>query len=338
VENSARLDRFRSQQRTLGRPQAGDLDLGLLSALPGKWQGRGTGWNMIALPFFQPDQDPSTQLFFRLLLNQYDEDLNVFLADKAVPNRGLGQAGQTDQFVVALDYEQQIRQIAAADHPESTVKAENGVAIHHEPGLFLNMVNEAAPGQDIARLATIPHGDAVLAIGTGQVTPGGPVIPAVTGLPEGAGAQDIKNNPYLEPYKFFHDNPFTGAVTADGFPGFDPVAPHLLLQLANQGVNIVNTTTLDLATTTATGGINNIPFIVAQANAASMRSFFWIQEVRGEGSAGPQLRLQYLQIVMLDFFPRLDGFPGLISWPHISINTLRKVSDTPDSSGGYAGA
>jgi hypothetical protein len=31
--------------------------------------------------------------------------------------------------------------------------------------------------------------------------------------------------------------------------------------------------------------------------------------------------------VMLDFFPRRDGQPGRISWPHVSINTLTKVSD-----------
>ena len=30
---------------------------------------------------------------------------------------------------------------------------------------------------------------------------------------------------------------------------------------------------------------------------------------------------------MLDFFPRRDGLPGRIGWPHVSINTLTKVSD-----------
>ena len=37
--------------------------------------------------------------------------------------------------------------------------------------------------------------------------------------------------------------------------------------------------------------------------------------------------MQYVQVVMLDFFPRRDGLPGRISWPHVSINTLTKVSD-----------
>jgi hypothetical protein len=55
---------------------------------------------MIALPFVSPGLD------YRLLLNQYDEQLNFTIVDKAVPNRGIGEGIQTDQFIVALDYEQ----------------------------------------------------------------------------------------------------------------------------------------------------------------------------------------------------------------------------------------
>ena len=60
-----------------------------------------------------------------------------------------------------------------------------------------------------------------------------------------------------------------------------------------------------------------------------MNSTFWIQELEELDAAGkPKLRLQYSQVVMLDFFPRRDGLPGLISWPHVSINTLEKVADS----------
>ena len=67
------------------------------------------------------------------------------------------------------------------------------------------------------------------------------------------------------------------------------------------------------------------------ANAASMKSTFWIHELNDDS-----LRLQYLQIVMLDFFPRRDGLPGRIGWPHVSINTLTKASDAPTSYRGLA--
>jgi hypothetical protein len=86
---------------------------------------------------------------------------------------------------------------------------------------------------------------------------------------------------------------------------------------------------LDLDTSNPTGGITNIPFVVKQADAASMKSTFWINELAPDGDGNVELQLQYLQIVMLDFFPRRDGLPGRISWPHVSINTLTKVADEP---------
>ena len=95
--------------------------------------------------------------------------------------------------------------------------------------------------------------------------------------------------------------------------------PNALLRLANHGIEVAKTTILDVDSTVATAAVTNIPFIVKQANADSMKSIFWIQELKGGG-----LRLQYSQIVMLDFFPRADGLPGLIRWPHVSINTLTK--------------
>ena len=82
-------------------------------------------------------------------------------------------------------------------------------------------------------------------------------------------------------------------------------------------------------TTAHTGGINNIPFIVKQANASEMKSTFFIQELAETDEWGnPKLRMQYVQVVQLDFFGRFDGGPGRIKWPHVSINTLEKVSDT----------
>ncbi len=150
----------------------------------------------------------------------------------------------------------------------------------------------------------------------------------MNGLPIGV-SQDLARNPYLAPYKKFDDNPFLGTVPPNvGFPGFNPVEPHQLLELANEGVAIVKTTKLEVDTAVETGGIVNIPFIVKQANAADMKSTFWIQELAEQDDSGnPKLRLQYLQIVLLDFFERRDGLPGLIRWPHVSINTMEKVAD-----------
>ena len=317
-----RLETMEGQQRRIEVARPLDPDLGPLTKLPGRWVGQGRGWNMIALPFAAGPLD------YRLLLNQYDEELSFTLVDKGVPNRGVSanHNQQTDQFIVTLDYEQVIKQVAVVDEPASTVTGVPGAAIHHEPGLFLNMLNRIPDGFDIARLGTIPHGDAVLALGKSSQVNGVAPIRAVDGLPVGVN-HDVANSPYLAPYKHFHDNPFKGNVGFPGFPGFDPTAPHLLLQLANNGVNVTQTTVLDFDSSHPTGGIKNIPFVVKQADAASMKSTFWIQELAPDAGGNVEMRLQYLQIVMLDFFPRRDGLPGRISWPHVSINTLSKVSD-----------
>lgn len=309
-------------------PKPNDPELGPLKLLPGKWANLpnlpGRGWNMIALPFVAP-KEAGFPFNYRLLVNQYNEELEFTLVDKAVPNRGvrlgLGPDANTDQFLVTLDYQQSIKQIAADDFPKSGLAGPAGAAIHHEPGLWLHMTNGITDSLNIARLATIPHGDSVLALGQSSEHPGRPSIPDINGLPIGVD-QDLKN-PYLAPYKHFNDSLFQGL--------FNPVSPNDLLEAANQGVEIEKTTVLDVDSTHPTGGVVNIPFIVRQANATVMKSTFWIQELKEKDKNGkPKLRLQYSQLVMLDFFKRVDGLPpgccpGLIQWPHVSINTLEKV-------------
>ena len=302
---------FVKNGRKIERAKPGDGALGPLGNLPGEWKNLpnlpGRGWNMIALPFAGGKSN------YRLLLNQYNETLKFSTVDKGIPNRGIPD----DQFVAALDYEQSIKQIAAADSPKSGEAGNPDLPIHHEPGLWMHIIDKRTEDIDIARLATIPHGDSVLALGRSTESERSPKIPEISGLP--IGVDQSLDNPYLVPYKHFHDNLFQGLFT--------PVKPNALLNAANKGVNITKVTVLRVDTKIATGGIVNIPFIVRQANATEMTSIFWIQELGERDVNGqPKLRLQYTQTVFLDFFPREDGESGPIRWPHISINTLEKVS------------
>ena len=100
-----------------------------------------------------------------------------------------------------------------------------------------------------------------------------------------------------------------------------------ILRHANTNVDIVKTTTLSVDTKLENAGVVNIPFVVKEAEPVSMKSTFWIQELKKKDPDGkPKLRLQYSQVVMLNFFrPREDQLPGRAQWPHISINTLDKV-------------
>ena len=160
-----------------------------------------------------------------------------------------------------------------------------------------------------------------------------PEIPPVSGLPSGRFEDvltpdyDFKSDPYLEPYKHYIDNPFMGNVTFPGFPGFSPADMNEILRFANQGVDVVRTTTLTVDSTRKSASISNAPFSVREAEAVSMKSTFWIQELREKDDQGnPRLRLQYSQVVLLNFFrPRQDELPERVVWPHISIATLEKT-------------
>ena len=306
----------KEQERKMFSAKAGDENLGPLKLLPGTWKNLpnlpGRGWNMIALP------SAKAEFNYRLLLNQYNEDLKFTMAESSVPNRGISNTNEdADQFVTTLNYEQIIHQVASADFPESQKKNKINALIHHESGFWLHMLNKTTKNLNIARLATIPHGNSVLALGKSKQIDGSPAISERESLP--IGVEQNLNHPYLFPYKHFQENPFIGI--------FNPLLPNELLRLANEEVNILKTTILELDTSIENGGIVNIPFIQKQANATEMKATFWIQELEEKDEMGnPQLRLQYSQVLFLEFFQRQDGKEGLIRWPHISINTLEKIS------------
>jgi hypothetical protein len=320
--------------RTITTAQSGDPILGPLALLPGTWANEpglaGHGWNMIALPLKQPGKTltPNQPSDFRLLLNQFNETLTFSTVDKGVPNRGAAQSTifDADQHLAALQYIQDIKQIAATDSPSTPDTPDTPKAaanIHHEPGLFLHLLSQTDGGPDIARLGTIPHGDSLTALGNGVTFDGPPNFNHIgdfSPLPVGV-SPDVDNNPYLAPYKAFRDAPFKNL--------FNPVDPLALLKGAVPN-NIRSTTVLTLDTTLSTGGISNIPFIVKQANATSMRAVFWIEELTAPPVNGvPQIVLQYAQRVILEFFPAPGDGQSLIKWPHITINTMKLVRLPP---------
>ncbi|MDO9353430.1 MAG: hypothetical protein Q7T55_07035, partial [Solirubrobacteraceae bacterium] len=113
-------------------------DLGPLKDLPGLWVAEGTGWNMIALPF---QGAPAGAPKYRILMNQYDEQLKFDFVDDSIKNRGLLRSGDPDfdQVVAGIDYQQKISQIDAEDFPKTNpdLAGPPHLAIHHEPGLWL---------------------------------------------------------------------------------------------------------------------------------------------------------------------------------------------------------
>ena len=72
----------------------------------------------------------------------------------------------------------------------------------------------------------------------------------------------------------------------------------------------------------AGGGIENIPFLQTNADAATMFATFWIEEI---SEPTKFLQLQYVQTVFLNF-PVLGGASAAnLTWPHVSVATLQKT-------------
>lgn len=134
--------------------------LRLLGDLSGTWKGE--GFSLIARPDFRDKAN------LYLQLNQTDETLTITPIGSAIPNRGFGQ---NDIELFGLSYLQRID-----DHYTRG-------ALHLEPGVWITQPGTMYPrqypppgGQIIARMASIPHGSAVLAQGIATRFTGPPTL------------------------------------------------------------------------------------------------------------------------------------------------------------------
>jgi hypothetical protein len=206
--------------------------------------------------------------------------------------------------------------------------------------------NQVVQTLKIARMGSIPHGNTVLALGF--VSPDAsiddqddnafPERLKIGDIVPGDFANGAEHASYLAPYKHFIDNPFKGCVDHEGFPGFSPEHFHQILTLARRSLDIKTITTLQFDTKFQGGfdlnekpisdiPISNIPFLKREAGVTEMHATFWIIELNSrDGCAPPEFVMQYSQTVYLEFFNSpILGEMGRIRWPHVSINTLRKV-------------
>jgi hypothetical protein len=313
--------------------------LGLLAALAGNWHGH--GFNLIA----RPDKEGGGPLF--LELNQTEETLKIDPIGSSIPNRGFAQ---DDIELFGLTYLQKISDSVT------------GGALHIEPGVWVTQPATTAPpedppagGQIVARMGNIPHGTAFLAQGSAisvpELTGGTFAIKPVNTAPFGVGkpmpvggtqggfpAYDLSNTtPAAVNFRTpFGDNPAVPLpADIDGVPMQTVINdPTRLLQQAIKGqfidqmvvLNIATVASLDVASgpvpvADGAGGTANMPFVTTNADAALVFATFWIETIKTRRESFQQL--QYVQSVLLNF-PVLGGTANL-SWPHVSVATLRKT-------------
>src|SRR5215213_4216628 len=129
-----------------------EIDFGHLTGLVGSWHGS-NGFNLIAVPDQKGD--------FELLIDPYTENLVVNKVPATTPNRGLAII----ENIPTLQYSTTISE--TADTQNSLMHVEAG---------FWELTTQPArnAGFDIFRIASVPHGNAVEAMGTSSVTAGPP--------------------------------------------------------------------------------------------------------------------------------------------------------------------
>jgi hypothetical protein len=291
-----------------GLPGAGEL--------PGTWVGH--GFNAI----WRPHGAASGQDRF-LELNLTDEKLVFTRINGPIPNRGLAMP---DINMFGVTYLQQINE---ANQPAD--------GLHIEPGIWASVPHTTDPAEPptVVRMASIPHGTAVLAQGIWQIIGGGPqnipdnnILPFFqTPAPANGDFHNVALTfPELDlsiPTQFRSASP---GVTQDMVKN-----PNLVLQQALQsslqGTSMKARTFLHVSTTDnpikGGGGTANTAFLASSHNppqgnarAAQVDATFWIETIAGTGGNPDIHQLQYTQLVMLDF----NG----IHWPHVTVGTLRK--------------
>jgi hypothetical protein len=285
-----------------------DDPLGPLAALPGTWKGH--GFNTIWRPH-HPGQDRFLEL------NLTKETLEFEEIPGEIPNRGLLQK---DINMFGVHYLQQIS--------DTTLKA----GIHIEPGIWATVPATKAPKKPptVVRMASIPHGTSVLAQGQASVIAGPPIIDPVDIIPFGIGAPGTKGTFHdaqlgFPELKLSKKTDFRLPADASTVPDITQAMvknPNLVLTDAIAGQDIVNTVVLRVKarnTRPKNVGTANTFFLGKNASADIVTATFWIETVKKPGG-GHFLQLQYTQTVILDF----NG----LSWPHVSVATLRKKADT----------
>ncbi|MEO7177395.1 MAG: heme-binding protein [Allosphingosinicella sp.] len=271
-----------------------EINFGNLTGLVGNWHGA-NGFNLIAVPDQKGD--------FELLIDPYTEDLVVNKVPATTPNRGL----IVIENIPTLQYSTTISE--TADKQNSLMHVEGGF-------WELSTLSARNAGFDIFRIASVPHGNAVEAMGTSSVSSGPP------DFGNGPNALPTGDLPALNGYT----DKYIGEPL---YPDFSPLYPNHTLSKYLQkqidgGLKVTETVTLQVSTRNK-GGIRNIASIRTNANATEFDATFWIETL--EDQDGHVFRqLQYSQRIMIDFPIKADMPGQTISWPHINVNTLTLVT------------
>jgi hypothetical protein len=299
-----------SQFRIALAPIHANGPLGPLAQLPGTWTGE--GFNTIWRPHHGGNQDRFLEL------NRTTEKLVFTKINGAIPNRGLLME---DIEMAGLTYMQQISE------------TDSGAGLHIEPGIWAHVPRTTNPSepQTVVRMASIPHGTAILAQGATQLINNGDLhIPENNIIPFPIGTTPPKNDDFEAGAQEFPElNLSINTVFRTRSKGVSQEMvrnPNIVLTNVLRGQTIKSRTFIHVSTAGSPirgGGTANTAFLADAANppggnarCSSVEAKFWIETVVEPPDRDEFLQLQYTQLVQLDF-------KGL-RWPHVTVATLRR--------------
>ena len=283
--------------------------LGPLAQLPGTWKGH--GFNSIWRPH-HGGQDRFLEL------NLTTETLVFTKINGAIPNRGFLMQ---DIEMFGVTYMQQIA--------ETTT----GAGLHIEPGIWVHVPPTSNPREPttVVRMASIPHGTAILAQGKAQFLQGGPPnIPENNIIPFPIGTPPPTNSDFESAQQVFTELnlsiPSAFRLASQGVTQEMIENPNSVLKQDIRLQTIKSRTFIEISTKHAPikgGGTANTAFLAdasnppgGNANAVEVDAVFWIETVEDRPGEPEKLQLQYTQLVQLDF----NG----LRWPHVTVATLHK--------------
>ncbi|MDG1332513.1 MAG: peroxidase, FMP-type [Crocinitomicaceae bacterium] len=341
-------------------------DYGVLKLLAGTWKNHNpdnnkTGWGLHTTCMPSPGSNSETLPGkYHFLSENYTETLTFNLVEGSVRNRG----GANEQFNGAVEYKTAINDLNGNplhaengmylylndvyNHPASVESVKEDIGLPElKPGDGANGP-DFVPAYSISRSGTIPHGNTIMLLGKHSTVEGAPQFPegdaawdfdhlAISPSMGGAGTTPGHPINLDEPAPaWVHDKrlpidcpsgnrTYTQRILAHELYPY-PVRPDLRLRDALKSQDVKAHVLIQMSTNETAGpqgGILNNPFAKRYTPVTEMNFNMWIETIVENGEE--ILQLQYEQIQYFEFSFGTDG--GTTRWPHIQVNTLRKVKE-----------
>ncbi|WP_346836685.1 heme-binding protein [Microbulbifer sp. SAOS-129_SWC] len=267
-----------------------------------------------------PQMDPSSPSGYILKNFRYYEELTFTAIHGNAPNRG----GKGQQVAYTLFYEQRVY-FAEGPNKDALVHAENGSLLYlvdteqplgpygngDNPGLGDMAVQGSTPPTqkyNLVKQVSVPHGNSILALGnysdTGNNGNGVPDIPAVSPLPTGVDTEQYETqDPVSNPHPALTKDPNLALKNA---LGTRPCTKYIALSMCGDN-------------SSDRGAVTNIGFEQEHANVTQYDCTYWLEAFDNSPNF---TQLQYSQSITMAM--PING--KTISFPHITTNTLTKVS------------